>query len=152
LKIPRHKMEYSSLFQKSVCIFPFISFGIFGVKIFNISTINIIIRVEQLVSEHLSTQGRPNPKGGLHCFCAPNKTWKPPLGASDALIVLKNELETRKLRSPKVEGVKNSKKQTTEHYYKAGFLTPPKILCMLLCCYYSSKMICRTEGGTPIAF
>jgi hypothetical protein len=49
-------MEYSSLFQKSVCIFPFISFGIFGVKIFNISTINIIIRVEQLVSEHLSTQ------------------------------------------------------------------------------------------------
>jgi hypothetical protein len=52
------------------------------------------------------------------------------VGAFDALIFFKNGLEMRKLCSPKVEGVKNSKKQTTEHY-KAGFLTPKKFF---VCC------------------
>jgi len=29
---------------------------------------------DKQVTEHLSAQGRPDPKGGLHCFWCPNKT------------------------------------------------------------------------------
>jgi hypothetical protein len=52
--------------------------------------------------------------------------------------------------SPKVEAVKNWK-ETNHTTLESQFLSTPKILCMLLCCYYSSKMICRSKGGTPIA-
>jgi hypothetical protein len=71
-------------------------------------------RVEQLVSKHLSTQGRLDPRGGLCCFGCPNKTWIPPIDASSALKIVKNKLELRKLQPPKVEGVKNFKNQTTQ--------------------------------------
>jgi hypothetical protein len=30
--------------------------------------------VEQPMRDHLSAQGRPDPRGGLHCFWSPNKT------------------------------------------------------------------------------
>jgi hypothetical protein len=50
------------------------------------------------VTEHLSTQGRPDPREGLHCFWCPNKTWIPPIGASDTLKIVKHEIELRKLR------------------------------------------------------
>jgi hypothetical protein len=33
-----------------------------------------LYRVNQLVTEHLSTQGRLDRSGGLHCFWHPNKT------------------------------------------------------------------------------
>jgi len=32
------------------------------------------VRVNRPVTKHLSTQGRLDPRGGLHCFCCPNKT------------------------------------------------------------------------------
>jgi len=68
------------------------------------------------MSDRLSAQGRLDPRGGLHCFWYPNKTWAPSIGASGALKIIKNGLELRKLWSLKVKGVKNSKKQTTEHF------------------------------------
>jgi len=66
--------------------------------------------VERLVSEDLRAQGRPDPRGGFCCFWCPNKTSTPSIDASDTLKIVKNGLELRKLRPPKVEGVKNSKK------------------------------------------
>jgi hypothetical protein len=58
-------------------------------------------RVEWLVSEHLSAQGNPDPSGGLHYFFFLKKSWTPPLGASDALNIVQNGLEMRKLWPPK---------------------------------------------------
>jgi len=59
--------------------------------------------------EHLSRQGRPDPRGGLYCFWCPNKIWTPLLDASDTLIVVKNELELKKLQPLKVKEVKKNK-------------------------------------------
>ncbi len=73
-------------------------------------------RVEQPMNDHLSVQGRPNPRGRFCCFWCPNKTWTPPIDAFSALKIIKNILELRKLWPPKIIGVKNSKeKQTTRH-------------------------------------
>jgi hypothetical protein len=58
-------------------------------------------RVNWLVTEHLSTQGRPDPKGGLHCSWCSNKTSTPPIGPLGALKIVKNGLELRKLWPPK---------------------------------------------------
>jgi hypothetical protein len=58
------------------------------------------VRVEGPVNEPLSAQSRPDPRRVLCCFWCPNKTWTPPLGASDALKIFKNWLEMRKLPSP----------------------------------------------------
>jgi len=66
-----------------------------------------ICRVDWPVTENLSPQGRPDPKGGFRCFWCPNKTWNPPIGTSDTLTIVKNWLEIRKLQPPKVKGVKN---------------------------------------------
>jgi len=55
------------------------------------------------------------------------------MGSSGALKIVKNRIEMRKLQSPKGEGVKNSKKQSIEHY-PGRFPITQKILCMLLCC------------------
>jgi hypothetical protein len=67
-------------------------------------------KVNQPVTEHLSAQGRPDSRGGVHCFWCPNQTWTPPLDTSDTLIIVKNGLEMRKLQPLKVQRVKNSKK------------------------------------------
>jgi hypothetical protein len=91
------------------------------------------LRVELPVSKHLSAQGRPVPRGGLHCFWSSNKTWTPPLGASVALKIFKNGLEMRKLERLKVEGVKNWKNKS--HNTTNPVTEHPTILCMLLCCY-----------------
>ncbi len=58
-------------------------------------------RVDWPVIEHLSVQGRPNPKEGLRCFRCANKTWIPLLAASDTLPIVKTGLEMTKLRPPK---------------------------------------------------
>jgi hypothetical protein len=42
-------------------------------KIVSIVDIDDECRAKQLMSEHLSAQGSPDPKGGLHCFCCPNE-------------------------------------------------------------------------------
>jgi hypothetical protein len=65
--------------------------------------------------KHLSVQSRPNPRGGLHCIGCPNKTWTRSLYTSSTLAIVKNELEMKKLQSPKAKKVKNSNKQTIEH-------------------------------------
>ncbi len=66
-------------------------------------------RVNRPVTEHLSAQGRLDRRGGLCCFWCPNQTWAPPIKASGALIIVKNEIELRKIWSPKVEGSKTQK-------------------------------------------
>jgi hypothetical protein len=73
-----------------------------------------------------------------------------PIGAYGTLKIVKNEIKLRKLWPPKVEGARTKKKQTTK-CYKGRFLNTQKIPCMLFYCYKSSKMICRTLGGAPIA-
>ncbi len=54
--------------------------------------------------------------------------------APHTLTTLENELETRKLWAPKVKGVKNSKKQSTEHY-KADSQALKFSFCMLFFYY-----------------
>jgi hypothetical protein len=66
-------------------------------------------RVEQPMSDHLSAQGRPDQRGGLHCFWSPNKTWTPLIRASDAQKIANAGLELKKLQPPKVEGSKTQK-------------------------------------------
>jgi hypothetical protein len=91
-------------------------------------------RVNWLVTKHLSSQGRLDPRGGLHCFRYPNKPWTPPIDAFGTLKPVKNGIELKKLQPPKVQGVKNSTKKKSLNITKAGSQTPKKIPCMLLCC------------------
>jgi hypothetical protein len=91
----------------------------------------LLIKVNWLVTRHLNAKGRLDPRGGLHYFWCPNKTWTLPIDAFGALKIVKNGIELRKLRPPIVEEVKNSKKQTTE-CYKGQFSNTQKIRCMLL--------------------
>jgi hypothetical protein len=68
------------------------------------------------MSDHFSAQGRLDPRGGLHCFWSPNKTWTLFIRASDALKIVENGLELKKLQPPQSkEGQELKKKQTTEH-------------------------------------
>ncbi len=98
-------------------------------------TLKIDSSIEWPVIEHLSAQGRLDPRGRLHCFWCPHKTWIPPLGASNTQTIVENGSEMRKLWPPKVKGVKNSKKQTIEHH-KASSQTPKRFLALwLLCCF-----------------
>jgi hypothetical protein len=57
----------------------------------------------------------------------PNKTWSPPLSASNTIRIVENGLEMRKLWSPKVKGVKNSKKTI-----EGRFLNTQKVRFMLV--------------------
>ncbi len=60
---------------------------------------NNIIRVatvDWLVTEHLSAQGKPNPRGGLYYFCCQNKSWTSPLRASDTLTIIKKRIRNEK--------------------------------------------------------
>ncbi len=43
--------------------------------------------------------------GGPHCLWCPKSRWSPPLGASMALKINKNEQEMRKLQPSEVRGV-----------------------------------------------
>ncbi len=89
------------------------------------------------MTKHLSAQGRLDPRGGLCCFWCPNKTWTPPpLGASGTLTIVENGLEMRKLRSPKVKGVKNSKNKPP-NATKASFLTPKQFS---VCCSVAIRL------------
>jgi len=107
-------------------------------------------RINQLVSKHLSTQGRLDLKGGLCCFWCPNKAWTPLIGASSTQKIIINTIELRKLWPPKVEGSRTQENKPP-NVTKASFFNKKTIHCLLLCCYWSSKMICRTSTGTPIA-
>jgi hypothetical protein len=68
--------------------------------------------------------------GGFCWFWCQNKTWSPPLGAFNAIRIVENGLKMRKLWSPKIKGVRNSK-NTIEHY-KGWFLNTQKVPFMLV--------------------
>ncbi len=93
-------------------------------------------RLNQLVNEHLNIQGKQGPRGRLCCFQCPNKNWTHPIGIYGTVKIIKNRMELRKLWPPKVEGVNNSKKQTTE-CYKGWFLNTQKFL---VCCSADIKV------------
>jgi hypothetical protein len=72
--------------------------------------------------------------GGPHYVWCPKTRWSPPLGASIALKIGKNELETKKLQLPKVRGVILIKiLDQTGH---SLFLIPSKNLQILICCLH----------------
>jgi hypothetical protein len=85
------------------------------------------------VNEHLDTQGKLNPRRGLHYFLCLNKTQTPLLGVCDTLKIVQNILDMRSYGSQSRGGQK-LKKQATKHY-KVGSQTLKNIRCMLLCCY-----------------
>jgi len=91
-------------------------------------------KVEWPVSEHLSIQSKPNPRGKFRCFWCPKKTWMPPLGTFDVLKIVKNGLDMKLLWPPKVEGVKNSTK-TNHQTLQSRFPNIQKNPCMLFFCY-----------------
>jgi hypothetical protein len=65
--------------------------------------------------KNLNAQGRADPKGGLHCFQCPNKTWTFPLGPSNTLTIFENGLKMRKLQPlPQSKGSQELKKKTIE--------------------------------------
>jgi hypothetical protein len=61
------------------------------------------------MTEHLSAQGRQDPRGASIICSVENKTWTPPIDISNTLKIIKNGIKLRKLWPPKVKGVKNSK-------------------------------------------
>jgi hypothetical protein len=89
----------------------------------------------QPVIEHSSNQGRPDTREGLHCFWCPNKTWILLIGIFDALKVIKNEIELKKLRSSKVKGSRTQKNKLV-NITKVNSQTPKKFV---ECCYQSSR-------------
>jgi hypothetical protein len=74
---------------------------------------------------------------------------EPLLLAHMTLTIVKKWIRNEKVTAFQSE-VKNSKKQTIEHY-KGQFPNTQKKICILFCCYWRSKMICRTSDGAPIA-
>jgi len=71
-----------------------------------------------------------NSQGRVLLILVSKQTWSLPLGASNIIRIVKNGLEMRKLWSPKVKGVRNSKK-TIEHY-EGQFLNTQKVPFMLV--------------------
>jgi hypothetical protein len=69
-------------------------------------------------------------QGKVLLILVSKKNLSPPLRASNTIRIVKNGLEMRKLWSPKVKGVRNSKK-TIEHY-KGRFLDTQKVPFMLV--------------------
>jgi signal-transduction protein with cAMP-binding, CBS, and nucleotidyltransferase domain len=85
----------------------------------------ILIMVEQLVSEQLSTQ---DPRGGLCLFLVSKQNLNPPIGASGALKIVKNRLELKKkVMAPQSRGC-----QELIITNRQKSLNTQKIPCMLL--------------------
>jgi hypothetical protein len=83
---------------------------------------------EQPMSDHLSTQGRPDPREGLD----PNKTWTFSIG-TPCIWCIKNRqkwIRIEKVKPPKLKTSRTQKKQTTKHY-KAHSKSLKKFL---VCC------------------
>jgi len=72
------------------------------------------------MSDLLKHSGQAGSKGGFRCFWCRNQTWTPPTDTSGALKIVKNRLQLRKLKAPKVEGGQELKKKQTIKCYKAG--------------------------------
>jgi hypothetical protein len=80
--------------------------------------------------QHLNAQGKLDPRGRLHCFWCPNKTWTPFIDAPGTLKIVKDEIELKKLWLPKVEGSKTQKNKSPKAIM-AGSRTPKKFF---VCC------------------
>jgi hypothetical protein len=87
-------------------------------------------REDQSVIKHLNAQGKPDPRGGLHCFWCPNRSWTPPLYTFDTVIIIKVGLEMRKLWPLKVK-VSKTQKNKPPNITKAGSWTLKKFF---VCC------------------
>jgi hypothetical protein len=70
----------------------------------------LLIKVNWPVTRHLNAQGRLDPRGGLHFFLCPNKTWTLPISAFGAPKIVKNGIKLRKLWTPHNRGGQELKK------------------------------------------
>jgi hypothetical protein len=96
-------------------------------------------KVNWLMTEHLSVQGRQDPRGGLCCFWCPNKTWTPFTCVSGSLKIVRNGIELRKLQTP--------------HWtLQRMILKYPKNSLYVALLLLEFKMIWRTLGDAPIVF
>jgi hypothetical protein len=82
--------------------------------------------------EHFGTQREARSQGRAPLLLVSKQNLNPS-SWHITLTILKNGLEMRKLKYLEVKRVKNSKKQTIEHY-KDQFPNIQKILCMLFYC------------------
>jgi hypothetical protein len=76
--------------------------------------------------------GQVGSKGRDPLFLVSKQNMNGALGTFDTLIIVEKTNYKWKSYSPKLKGVKNSKKQTIKHY-KGWFPNTKKLLCMLLC-------------------
>jgi hypothetical protein len=98
------------------------------------------------MKDHLSVQGRPNPRGGVSLFLVSKQNLKPFYWHNWHIKNYQKRIRIEKVTTPQGEGAKNSEKQTFK-YYKAHSWSPKKFL---VCCYVAIRMQ-RTEGVAPIA-
>jgi hypothetical protein len=87
-----------------------------------------------LQQQHLSVQGRLDPRGGLHCFWCLIIFKTPPINAFGALKIIPKKIKMKKLWLLKIKGVKNSKKKPPK-CYKDQFPNTQKLPCMLFYFY-----------------
>jgi len=106
-----------------------------------------MIKVEMTNEWTLKCSGQAKFKGKALLFLVSQQNLNVFFGIVDALKIIKDILEMRRLQAPKVLRVKKSKKQTTNTINPVP--KHAKHSCMLLYCY-SSKIICRIEGNSPI--
>jgi len=92
-------------------------------------------RVDWLVTEHLSAQARPDPKGRAPLFLVFKHNLNPPLDASDTLTIVENKLKMRKLQPPQSKGGQKLKKNKLPNTTKVGSLRLKKIPFVLRCYY-----------------
>ncbi len=59
------------------------------------------------MSDRLSAQGRPDPRGRTLLFLVSKQNLNLPIGTFGTLKIIKNGVELKKLRPPKIEVVKN---------------------------------------------
>jgi len=69
-----------------------------------------VIKVEQPMNNHLSTQGKLDPRGGSILLVF-KQNLNPSYWCIWCTKIIKSKLKLRKLQPPKVEGIKNSKRK-----------------------------------------
>ncbi len=94
----------------------FFFFGKLSPGIRQISTLSIYLlttcKVDWLVTEHFSAQGRLDPRGGLYCFWCPNKTSTPLFGCIWHTNNLWKRIRNEKVTAPQSKGGQELKKSS----------------------------------------